>query len=221
MLDLGTGGGEQLATYCALAGVRRPFTVATESWPPNVPLAAARLRAQGVPVVHAEAAPDNSAQAADEPRGRLPFRDGTFALVIDRHEAFNAREVNRVLAPSGVFLTQQVGGDYRDVYDLLDVPWPGRRLFSLDLAVEQLTRAGLRVAASQEGLVTIAFADVGALTWYLRQVPWVVPEVDVTRDVDRLRAAYERIRTSAPIQVRHHAFWLRAVRTEGPAAERP
>jgi len=37
--------------------------------------------------------------------GRLPFRDGAFALVIDRHEAFNAREVARVLAPDGVFIT--------------------------------------------------------------------------------------------------------------------
>ncbi|HKF19614.1 MAG TPA: hypothetical protein VKF14_20815 [Candidatus Dormibacteraeota bacterium] len=50
-------------------------------------------------------APHHDEQAADELLGRLPFRDGAFALVIDRHEAFNAREVARVLAPDGVFIT--------------------------------------------------------------------------------------------------------------------
>jgi hypothetical protein len=217
ILDLGTGGGEQLATYCAAAGRSRPLTVATESWPPNVPIAAARLRALGIPVVHTEGAPDNNAQEADERRGRLPFRDGAFGLVIDRHEAFNAGEVNRVLAASGTFLTQQVGGDYRDVYDLLKVAWPGRRRFSLELAVRQLKSAGLDVTASQEGPVTIAFADVGVLTWYLRQAPWAIPEVDVTRDAAPLRAVHERIRTAGPVQLRHRSFWLRAVRTDGMA----
>src|SRR5262249_17715931 len=150
-------------------------------------------------------------QAADERRGRLPFLDGTFALVIDRHEAFNAREVNRVLVPSGVFLTQQVGGDYRDVYELLEVAWPGRQMFSLELAGRQLTSAGLDVKASQEAWVTIVFADVGVFIWYLRQVPWVIPELDVRRDIARLRAVHERIRMFGPIRVRHRAFWLRAV----------
>lgn len=212
MLDVGTGGGELLADFWAGAGGRRPFTVATESWPPNVPVAAARLRPLGIPVVHAEGAPDNDDQAADEPLGRLPFRDGTFALVIDRHEAFNAGEVRRVLAPAGRFLTQQVGGDYRDVYELLGVPWSGRRLFSLASAARQLAAAGLEVQASQEAWVTTEFADVGVLTWYLRQVPWVIPEVDVRRDVARLRAVHERIRASGPARMRHLGFWLRAAR---------
>jgi hypothetical protein len=194
--------------------------VATESWLPNVPVAAARLRALGIPVVHTEDAPDNSAQAAEERLGRLPFRDGTFALVIDRHESFNAREVHRVLAASGLFLTQQVGGDYRDFYDLLDVASPGRRLFSLELAVQQLTRAGLDVDATREGSITIAFADVAALTWYLRQVPWVIPEVDTTRDVARLRAVHERMRQSGPVQVRLHAFCLRALKVADGARDR-
>jgi hypothetical protein len=215
MLDLGTGGGEQLATFWAVAERRRPFMVATESWPPNVPVAAARLRRLGIPVVHTERAPDNSDQAVDERRGRLPFRDGAFALVIDRHEAFNAREVSRVLAATGVFLTQQVGGDNHDVYDLMDVAWPGRQPFSLELAIRQLTRAGLDVNASHEALVTVAFADVAAFTWYLRQVPWVIPEVDVVRDVHRLRAVHQRIRMSGPVHMSQRAFWLRAVSTAG------
>jgi len=34
----------------------------------------------------------------------------------------------------GVFLTQQVSGDYHDLYDPLDVAWSDRQLFSLGLA---------------------------------------------------------------------------------------
>lgn len=36
------------------------MTVATEAWPPNVPIAAARLRPLGIPVVQDEGAPDNT-----------------------------------------------------------------------------------------------------------------------------------------------------------------
>ncbi|CAM3261815.1 hypothetical protein OCAE111667_00205 [Occultella aeris] len=40
---------------------------------------------------------------------RLPLPDATFAVVLDRHEAYDPAEVSRVLAPGGGFLTQQVG----------------------------------------------------------------------------------------------------------------
>jgi hypothetical protein len=94
MLDMGTGGGERLARLSP----RPPRTVATEAWPPNVAVAAARLRPLGIPVVHDEGAPDNTGQSGDD-RGRLPFGDGVFGLVASRHEAFRAAEVRRVLAP--------------------------------------------------------------------------------------------------------------------------
>ena len=123
LLDLGTGGGE------LLAGIRpRPArTVATESWPPNVSVAASRLRPLGIPVVHCDGAPDNmSAEAAAAGPGRpglLPFADGAFDLVINKHESFRGDEVARVLAPGGTFITQQV--DYHS-YDEV------RRLLGLE-----------------------------------------------------------------------------------------
>jgi hypothetical protein len=46
MLDMGTGGGERL---CRLSP-RPRRTVATEAWPPNVAVAAGRLRPWPVPV---------------------------------------------------------------------------------------------------------------------------------------------------------------------------
>ncbi|HUR01067.1 MAG TPA: SAM-dependent methyltransferase, partial [Nonomuraea sp.] len=57
-LDIETGGGEILAGVPKLP----PITVATESWPPNLALAARRLRPRGAALV------------ADDEQPRLPFR---------------------------------------------------------------------------------------------------------------------------------------------------
>jgi hypothetical protein len=56
MLDMGTGGDEFLSRL----GVRSPRTVATEGWPPNVPVAGRRLRPLGIPVVQDEGAAERS-----------------------------------------------------------------------------------------------------------------------------------------------------------------
>jgi hypothetical protein len=82
MLDMGTGGGEWLGRR---QHARR--TVATEAWPPNVPLASARLAPLGVSVVQDEGAADNIEQEIRPARGQLPFRSATFDLVVSRHEA--------------------------------------------------------------------------------------------------------------------------------------
>jgi SAM-dependent methyltransferase len=167
LLDIGTGGGEWLAGL----RVRPARTVATESWPPNVEVAGRRLRPLGVTVVATEPAPDNIDQLAGESRGQLPFPNESFALVTSRHEAFVAREVSRVLVSGGVFLTQQVGGDYGDFYDALALtPVPTRR-WDLSLAEEQLAGAGFRVLDSGEAAEAVSFADVGALAWYLKDDP--------------------------------------------------
>ena len=102
-IDMGTGGGEFLDAFPDLPA----RMVATESWPPNVRVAAERLARRSVPVVHCEGAANNALQSGDG-AGRLPFKDGAFGLVLKRHEAFVAAEVVRVLASGGLFLTQQV-----------------------------------------------------------------------------------------------------------------
>jgi len=209
MLDLGTGGGELLARECPSPP---PLTVAAEAWPPNVQVAARRLRPLGVAVVQTEGAPDNHAQAPDEPLGRLPFRDGAFDLVIDRHEAFNAREVARALAPGGTFLTQQVGTDYRELHELVGVEWRPERPLTLDVIARQVTAAGLHLEASGEAVVVQSFLDAGVLGWYLRQVPWAVPGFDLGRGRERLRAVHERIRREGRVSVGLPQLWLRAVR---------
>jgi SAM-dependent methyltransferase len=188
MLDMGTGGGERLSRLPS----RPPRTVATEAWPPNVPVAAARLRPLGVRVVQDEGAPDNKVHG-DGDRGRLPFRDGAFGLVANRHEAFRADEVSRVLAPGGTFVTQHI--DFHssdDLYRLLGLELPEQPDSWLPLARQQVRDAGLIVQAAVRGEERHELRDVGALVYYLRVVSWAVPEYSLDRCRTALRAAYER-----------------------------
>jgi len=186
MLDMGTGGGERLARL-----KHRPArTVATEGWPPNVPVAAGRLRPLGVPVVQDEGAADNTAQ--NPARGRLPFRDGAFDLITNRHESFLAAELSRVLAPGGTFVTQQI--DYHaadDWYRLLGLPVPGQPDSWLPLARRQLQDAGLVVQTAAAGEERERFHDVAGVIYYLRAVSWAVPEYSFDRFAGRLRELHE------------------------------
>jgi SAM-dependent methyltransferase len=186
MLDMGTGGGERLSRLPC----RPPRTVATEAWPPNVPVAATRLAPLGIPVIQDEGAPDNVAQG-DEDRGRLPFRDGAFELIANRHEAFCAREVSRVLAPGGAFVTQQVDFGYDDLYRLLGLAAPEQPDSWLPLARRQARDAGLTVQAAVRGEERHELRDVGALVYYLRVVPWAIPEYSLESCRPALRAAHE------------------------------
>jgi SAM-dependent methyltransferase len=200
MLDMGTGGGERLSGLAA----RAARTVATEAWPPNVPVAAGRLSPLGIPVIQDEGAPNNDSQAGAD-RGRLPFRDGAFGLVANRHEAFVAAEVARVLAPGGVFITQQVDcHSYDELYTYVGLPVPEQPVSWLPLALQQVNDAGLTVQGAARGAERHEFGDVGALVYYLRVVGWAIPNYSLDTCAAALRAAHnEPERWPASFQQRH------------------
>jgi SAM-dependent methyltransferase len=146
MLDMGTGGGEMLLRIPA----RAAFAVADEAWGPNVPVAAGNLRPAGIAVVQDEGAPDNAEQ--DGVRGRLPYRTHAFDLVINRHEAFVAAEVFRVLRRGGTFVNQQFDlHSYDDFYLGLGRQIPHEAESWLPLARSQLEGAGFVVSTALTG----------------------------------------------------------------------
>ena len=198
MLDMGTGGGEVLAGLAA----RAPVTIATEAWAPNVPVATARLAPLGIEVVQVDAAPDNVDQPGDG--GELPFDDQAFELVINRHEAFVASEVARVLEPGGTFVTQQVdGGAWDDLRAVFDLPSQAAGSW-LGLAAEQCESAGLTVRDRRTGDERLRFDDVGALVYFLRVVSWAVPGFDA----DDTEAALRRAHDQMPLEIRQPRFLL-------------
>lgn len=163
VLDLGTGGGEVLLS---LADALPDDTVATEGWPPNLPPATETLAVRDIPVV--------SYDAESDPR--LPFPDGRFDVVLDRHEAYAADEVYRVLRPGGRFLTQQVDG--RD-FEETQAIFGGRSQYP-QITLENLRReavsVGFEVASAEEWRGEVRFSDVAALVRYFAYVPWEVPD---------------------------------------------
>jgi SAM-dependent methyltransferase len=213
MLDMGTGGGERLSRLSQ----RPQRTVATEAWPPNVPVAAARLRPLGVAVIQDEGAPDNMAEDGAD-RGRLPFHDGAFGLVANRHEAFRATEVARVLAPGGTFITQQVDfHSYDDLYPIVGVEVPERPTSWLPLAIRQLRAAGLTVRAAVRGAERHELRDIGALVYYLRVVGWAIPEYSLQACRPALQAAYETPEIW-PVSFRQRHFLVVATKPSPPVA---
>ena len=197
-VDLGAGGGEVLAKLSDAFSGR---IVATEAHPPNWTVARDRLAPAGASVV---------AYAADETTGVLPFRDASFEAVLDRHEAYDAREVARVLAPGGAFLTQQVDG--RSHADLL--AWFGTEPHWPDVTVDRLAaalvRAGLDIELARSSWGTISFLDVGALVYYLRAIPWEVPDFSVDRFRSELLGLQRRLEETGALRFDEGRFVIRA-----------
>jgi SAM-dependent methyltransferase len=180
VIDLGTGGGERLLK---LQEYWPRKVVATEDYPPNFRLATERLSAVGAHVV------DVPLTDYDP----MPFADGEFDLVLNRHSGFNAREVARILAPGGRFLTQQVHGLWaHDLIGAFDArpQWPEA---SLEKYVPQLRAAGMIVDDTQEWSGKLAFTDVGAIVYYLRAVPWLVSGFSVETHLSHLLALEQRL----------------------------
>lgn len=209
LLDMGTGGGEWLSG--------RPFrpghAFATEAWPPNVPIARARLGPLGAEVVAVDDVPDNADHEDGEPApALLPFADASFHLVTNRHESFAASEVARVLAPGGWFVTQQVASGFdAEIRALIGAPArPEAPAWNLGRAAGQVERAGLVVERRGEGSAVMTFADVGALAWYLRNVPFVLPGFAIPEYRARLEQLHYRIEAAGPLEVRDALFWLAA-----------
>jgi len=169
-LDLGTGGGELLATLRPALPRRM---VATEPWVVNAPVAFRRLSPLGVEVVRAEST-------------RLPFRNASFDLILDRHEEFSPDEVDRLLEPGGRFVTQQVGRSN----------WHELRRYILRMTdfgdlrsgyVRDLKRRGFDVE-SREHEFRVAYPALGEFVFLLCIAPWEIPDFAVDRDLGALLA---------------------------------
>lgn len=208
MLDMGTGGGEVLSRIAPLA----PRTVATEAWPPNVPVAGRRLLPLGIPVVQDEGALDNLAQDGAAEHGRLPFRDESFDLISNRHESFLAEEVSRVLRPGGTFVTQQVDyHSYDELARVLGIPVPPGPETWLPLAERQIAGSGLIVSQTARGEERIEFHDIAGIVYYLRVVSWAIPGYSLPEYRERLRALFDDA-SAWPFAASQRQFLLVAVK---------
>ena len=206
VVDIGTGGGELLASLGPLP--RRSFAI--EGYPPNAPVALRRLKPLGVEVIEAYSDDNNVVPQG----GGLPLRDLSVDLVIDRHESFIASEVFRVLKPLGRFVTQQVGGDnFPELNSMLGAEdHQAQNRWNLADAVRQIEEAGLKVIDTRKARLEALFVDVGAVVYYLKAVPWQIPGFSLERYRDRLLELDRTIRESGPFKVTFPRFLVQALK---------
>ncbi|WP_175989295.1 SAM-dependent methyltransferase [Bacillus sp. Marseille-Q1617] len=196
MLDMGTGGGELLSKFQPLP----TFTCATEGYAPNFPVAKNRLDPLGVMVRKVKN--DNL----------LPFEDETFDLIINKHEEYLPSEVKRVMALKGSFITQQVGGnDCIEINHALGAPVNGEFLhWNLEYARNELVQEGFDVVEWMEEEPYQRFYDIGALVYYLKAIPWQVPDFTIERYKDSLFSIHEMIQSKGFFEVKTNRFLLKA-----------
>ena len=179
-IDMGTGGGEELLRlkkYCPQK------ITATETYLPNLKLAEERLRPFGVKVVDVPINEDDL----------MLFTDNEFELVLNRHSGFSPSEVARILAPGGIFLTQQVHG--LSFYDLLAC-FQAKSQYpeaTLENYLPKLKTAGLKIVNTQEWFGKISFTDVDAMVYYLKAITWVVHGFSVETHSKYLLSLQERL----------------------------
>ena len=196
ILDIDTGGGEFLLSL----GHPHENTAATENYPPNVELCRDVLLPLGIDF-----------RPADGGR-ELPFDDGSFDIVINRHGDFNAEEIHRILKPGGLFITQQVGAENdRELVELLcvetELPFPEQYL---SITVRKFRDAGFEILEEQECFHPIRFFDVGALVWFARIIEWEFPGFSVDTHLDHLLNAQRILEQNGSIDGRIHRFLLAA-----------
>lgn len=199
MLDMGTGGGEFLSMLQPF-----PSTIfATEGYAPNVPIARKKLEPLGVTVIEVT---DDTA---------LPFQDGQFNLIINQHESYAASEVKRILSPNGIFFTQQVGGlDCAELNDQFGTPLNSEfASWSLEAACCELKENGFTILEEKEEFPFQRFYDIGAIVYYLKAIPWQIPDFTVEGYNEELYRIHEIILQKGYFDVKQHRFMIKAIRS--------
>ena len=189
-LDLGTGGGELLATF----GHPPERTAVTEGWPKNYQLLLTTLRPKGVQVVF------------EESMHHLDFPSNHFDLVTSSHAAFSVAEVKRVLKPGGYFITQQVGD--RNGNQLAARLHCTKPRFELNVAsvTAELSQAGFTILQQAEAYPKQFFYDLGALVYYVRTISWEYPDFAVKDKLPELEQLAEEWQAKGVIENQQHRF---------------
>lgn len=195
LLDMGTGGGEFLLS---LNPTKRK-TYATESYLPNIELCKTKLKPFGIelrPVY------DDS---------HLPFEDNYFDIIINRHESFCLSEVNRILKPRGVFITQQVGEmNNREMTKFLLEKYldSSDDDLNLDKVLLQAKDVGMSILNQGEYFPKTYFYDVGAFVFYAKIIEWEFPGFSVERCFDKLVELQSELEKNGYIETLEHRYFL-------------
>ncbi|MBS4208856.1 class I SAM-dependent methyltransferase [Bacillus sp. FJAT-50079] len=192
LLDMGTGGGEFLLTL----GHPYENTSVTEAWEPNVEQCKNRLEPLGITVK----------QLFKEEH--LPFPDPSFDMIINRHEAYDVKEIKRILKPGGMFITQQVGGENNEClsHSLIESYRPMYANLCLENERKKLMEHDFVLLFNQEYFPYLRFFDVGAIVYYAKIIEWEFPGFSVKKCRDQLIKLQQTLEKEGYIETFEHRF---------------
>jgi ubiquinone/menaquinone biosynthesis C-methylase UbiE len=195
LLDMGTGGGEFLASLGKLP--KKSF--ATESYKPNIPVARKRLEPLGVEVKKFE---DDA---------NLPFNDNSFDLIINRHDSYLPEELMRIMKERGIFITQQVGElDNIELNHFFDDHSRDKNNWCLNNAINELKTAGFNILKKNELFLETFFTDIAAIVYYLKVIQWQIPGIDLGKPAikNKLKELHEIIIEKGSFKTKQHRFMI-------------
>lgn len=192
LLDMGTGGGEFLLS------LNHPYsnTSVTEMWTPNFELCKQKLEPLGIEVK----------QVFND--SELPFEDNTFDIIINRHESFDVKEVERILKPNGIFITQQVGGKNNEVLSkaLIKGFTPLYADNTLDNNLKNLENNLFEILYANEYFPYLRFKDIGAVVYFAKIIEWEFPNFSVENCFEELCKLNENINIKGYVESIEHRF---------------
>ena len=198
LLDMGTGGGEFLLS------LEHPYilTCATEAYLPNVELCMKKLLPLGIDI----------RQNIDEKK--VPFDDNEFDVIINRHESFDPKEVQRLLKKNGIFITQQVGGENsRDLSEkLIDGFKPPYPNHNLNENIKKLKENGFDIIEENESFNMLKFFDIGAVVYFAKIIEWEFPGFSVESCFDKLCKLYYELEEMGYVEATEHRFLIVAIK---------
>jgi hypothetical protein len=193
-LDMDTGGGELMASF--RHDPQR--TCVTEGWEPNIEYLKKKVVPSGVTLY-----PD-----PNENLNLVPYNE--FEIVTNCHGAMPVSEISRVLKPSGMFVTEQVGATNnfslsRFFNDDYQPAYPDNTLVNNTIACH---KAGLKVIKSDVSFSKMSFFDVGAIVYYATVIPWEFPNFNVEDNLSKLYELQNIIEQTGQIDTYEDRFLI-------------
>jgi len=78
--------------------------------------------------------------------------------------------------------------------------------WNLDYAINELEKEGFKILESYEQKPTTKFSDMGAVMYYLKAIPWQVPDFSIDKYYDKLVEMNKIIEEKGFLPIKAHRF---------------